>query len=183
VNATATDHATLSTGAATDSKTVSQTVDIIVAPNTTGGTGNDVLFGSSGNDVLTGNGGNDTYLFGQGGGQDRIVNGTASSTTASGELDFGANITDSQLWFQRNGNDLTIDVMGSQDKITVAGWFNGPGSQLQEITAGGMKIDAGVSQLVQAMATYSSTHAGFDPTTATQAPAELQTTIAASWHA
>jgi len=185
VNATATDHATLSTGAATDSKTVSQTVDIIVAPNTTGGAGNDVLFGSSSNDVLTGNGGNDTYLFGHGGGQDRIVNGTASSTTASGELDFGANISSNQLWFQRDGNDLTIDVMGSQDKITVAGWFNGAGSQLQEITAGGVKIDAGVTQLVQAMASYSSTHAGFDPTTATQAPADtgLQTAIAANWHA
>jgi hypothetical protein len=183
VNATSTDHATLSIGAATDSKTVSQTVDIIVSPNTTGGVGNDVLFGASSNDVLTGNGGNDTYLFGHGGGQDRIVNGTMSSTTPSGELDFGANITDNQLWFQQNGNDLTIDVMGSQDKITVAGWFNGAGSQLQEITAGGMKIDANVSQLVQAMASYSSSHAGFDPTTATQAPAELQTTIAASWHA
>jgi hypothetical protein len=52
---------------------------------------------------------------------------------------------------------------------------------LREITAGGMKIDAGVAQLVSAMASYTS--AGFDPTTATQAPAELQTTIAASWHA
>ena len=35
-----------------------------------------------------------------------------------------------------------------------------------------MKIDAGVSQLVQAMASFSSAHAGFDPTTATQAPSD-----------
>jgi hypothetical protein len=51
--------------------------------------------------------------------------------------------------------------------------------------ADGMKIDAGVSQLVQAMATYSSAHAGFDPTTATQAPADtgLLPAIAANWHA
>ena len=185
VNATATDQATLSTGAATDSKTVSQTVDIIVAANTTGGAGNDVLFGSSGNDVLTGNGGSDTYLFGHGGGQDRIANGTATSTAPSGELDFGAGVNSNQLWFQRNGNDLSISVMGSHDQITVAGWFGGAGAQLAEImTADGMKIDAGVSQLVQAMATYSSTHAGFDPATATQAPADagLQNAIAAGWH-
>ena len=98
VNATATDHATLTTGAATDSKTVSQMLHFIigqqqqslVSSHTTGGTGNDVLFGGSGNDVLTGGGGNDTYQFGHGGGQDRIVNGTAASTAASGELDFGA---------------------------------------------------------------------------------------------
>ena len=75
--------------------------------------------------------------------------------------------------------------MGSHDQVTVAGWFGGAGAQLAEITAGGMKIDSGVSQLVQAMATFSSTHAGFDPTTATQAPSDtaLQNTIATSWHA
>ncbi len=144
-----------------------------------------MLFGGSGNDVLTGGGGNDTYQFGHGGGQDRIVNGTAASTAASGELDFGAGINANQLWFKRNGNDLSISVMGSHDQVTVAGWFGGAGAQLAEIkSADGMKIDAGVSQLVQAMATYSSAHAGFDPTTATQAPndAGLQNAIAATWH-
>jgi hypothetical protein len=197
VNATATDHATLTTGAVTDSKAVSQTIDIVVSPqllqtqalvssNTTGGTGNDVLFGGSGNDVLTGGGGNDTYQFGRGGGQDRIVNGTAMSTAASGELDLGSGIATNQLWFQRNGNDLAIEVMGSQDKITVAGWFNGAGSQLAEIkTADGMKIDAGLSQLIQAMASYSNTHAGFDPTAVAQAPTDsgLQNAITTNWHA
>ena len=147
VTATATDQATLSDGSATS--TSQRSTDrqcCIVAANTTGGAGNDVLFGSSGNDVLTGNGGNDTYQFGHGGGQDRIVNGTASSTAASGELDFGASITANQLWFQRNGNDLSIEVMGSQDQITVAGWFSGAGSQLAGDHDGrGMKIDAGVT--------------------------------------
>ena len=145
-----------------------------------------MLFGGSGNDVLTGGGGNDTYQFGRGGGQDRIVNGTATSTAASGELDFGAGVNANQLWFQRNGNDLSIAVMGTHDQVTVAGWFGGAGAQLAEIrSADGLKIDAGVSQLVQAMATFSSTHAGFDPTTATQAPNDtaLQNTIATSWHA
>ena len=195
VSATATDHATLTTGAVTDSKTVSQTVNIVVgqqqaaalvSPNITGGTGNDVLFGGSGNDVLTGGGGNDTYQFGHGGGQDRIVNGTAASTAPSGELDLGAGISANQLWFQRNGNDLSISVMGSHDQVTVGGWFSGAGAQLAGIkTADGMTIDAGVSQLVQAMAAYSSAHAGFDPTTVTQAPNDtgLQNAIAANWHA
>jgi hypothetical protein len=196
VSATSTDHATLTTGAATDSKTVSQTLHFIigqqqqqqalVSSQTTGGDGNDVLFGGSGNDVLSGGGGNDTYQFGHGGGQDRIVNGTAASTDPSGELDFGAGISANQLWFQRNGNDLSITVMGSHDQVTVGGWFSGAGAQLAEIkTADGMKIGAGVSQLIQAMADYSSAHAGFDPTIVPQAPSDtsLQNTLAASWHA
>jgi hypothetical protein len=196
VNATATDHATLTTGAVTDSRTVSQTLNIVVgsaqpqaaafaSPHTAGGTGDDVLFGGSGNDVLTGGGGNDTYQFGPGGGQDRVVNGTAASTGPSGELDFGAGVRADQLWFQRNGNDLSIAVMGSHDLVTVAGWFTGAGAQLQEIkTADGMTIGAGVSQLVQAMATFSSSHTGFDPTIATQAPGDsgLQLAIATNWH-
>ncbi|MGH6752434.1 MAG: calcium-binding protein, partial [Bradyrhizobium sp.] len=195
VNATATDHATLTTGAVTDSRTVSQVINIVGAvalptaiatsSNITGSTGNDVLFGGSGNDVLTGGGGTDTFQFGHGGGQDRIVNGTAASTAPSGELDFGAGVKADQLWFQRNGNDLSIAVMGSHDLVTVAGWFSGGGSQLQEIkTADGMKIGAGVSQLVQAMATFSSAHAGFDPTIATQAPGDsgVQLAIATNWH-
>ena len=175
VNATTTDHATLAPGVATDTKTVSQTITLTnisalatltpSGPATSGGTGNDVLFGGSGNDVLTGGGGNDTYQFGHGGGQDRIVNGTAASTAPSGELDLGAGISANQLWFQRNGNDLSISVMGSHDQVTVGGWFSGAGSQLAGIkTADGMTIGAGVSQLVQAMAAYSSAHADFDPT-------------------
>ena len=57
-------------------------------------------------------------------------------------------------------------------------------NQLQEITAGGLKLDTQVSQLVQAMATYAATHSGFDPTAVAQAPADptLQNAIAAAWH-
>jgi hypothetical protein len=190
-NATATDNADLSTGPAPSvSKTVSQTIDVIVSPGiATGGTGNDVLQGGAGNDVLTGNGGNDTYIFARGGGQDSIVNGAPGNASPSGELDFGANIGTGQLWFQQNGNDLTVDIMGTQDKITVSNWFSAPSAQLQEIkTADGSRLDntnSNISQLVQAMASYSSNHTGFDPTTVTQAPNDptLQNAITAAWHA
>jgi len=202
--ATTTDHATLSSGAVTDTRSVSQTIDVIVTPvagsgsgishaavlagsdsNVVGSAGNDTLQGGSGNDVLTGGGGNDTYVFGRGGGQDRIVNGAPGSAGPSGELDFAAGIRTDQLWFQRDGNDLSIAVMGSQDKVTVADWFNAGASQRQEIkTADGSSIGSSLAQLVQAMATYSAAHPGFDATAIAQAPTDqnLQNTIAASWH-
>jgi hypothetical protein len=126
-------------------------------------------------------------VFNRGDGQDQIVNG-ATGQTPRGELDFGAGITDQQLWFQQSGNDLAIEVMGTQDRMTIAGWFdpNTP-SQLNDIkTSDGATLDhSAVAQLVQAMATYSAGNPGFDPTSATQAPNDtgLQTTIAASWHA
>ena len=50
--------------------------------------------------------------------------------------------------------------------------------------AGGLEIDSSVASLVQAMATYSASNAGFNPTSATQAPndATLQGAVAAAWH-
>jgi hypothetical protein len=160
----------------------------VLAPSTNviGSSTDDTLQGGSGNDVLTGGGGSDTCVFDRGGGQDRIVNGVPGNTGPSGELDFAAGIRSDQLWFQKDGNNLSIAIMGSQDKVTVANWFSAGASQLQEIkTADGSKIDSNLSQLVQAMATYSSNNPSFDASVATQAPndAGLQNTIATSWHA
>jgi hypothetical protein len=89
-----------------------------------------------------------------------------------------------QLWFTQSGNSLAIQVMGGQDRTTVSNWFSTSTARLQEIKAGGLEIDSGVAQLVQAMATYSANNPGFNPTTATQAPndAGLQAAIAAAWH-
>ena len=95
--------------------------------------------------------------------------------------------TDQNPWFLQSGDNLQIDVMGTNNQTTIDGWFNS-GNQASEIfTAGGLKLDSQISQLVQAMASYSGSHAGFDPTANTvhQIPndAALQNTVAAAWHA
>jgi hypothetical protein len=52
--------------------------------------------------------------------------------------------------------------------------------------AGGLKIDNQVSQLVQAMATYSANNPGFDPTASSihtiPNDTNLQSSVAAAWH-
>ncbi|HMJ44156.1 MAG TPA: calcium-binding protein, partial [Pseudolabrys sp.] len=149
-----------------------------------GGGGNDTLNGGAGNDTLNGGAGYDIYQFGRGGGQDGIVNGIGAGT-AAGELDISAGVATNQLWLQRSGNDLLLEIMGSQDRITVAGWYSSPSAQLQKVVSSdGSILDTQIDQLVQAMATYSSNHAGFDPATTSQAPNDtsLQSTIAAAWH-
>jgi hypothetical protein len=69
--------------------------------------------------------------------------------------------------------------------MTVVGWYSSTGQKLAEISAGNLKLDAGVSLLVQAMATYSADNSGFNPMAVAQAPNDtaLQNAIAASWHA
>lgn len=88
------------------------------------------------------------------------------------------------LWFATSGNNLQIDVMGTTNQLTVPNWITAGGNQPLEITAGGLKLDGEVSQLVQAMATYSSGNPAFNPTAASQSPTDsaLQGAIAAAWH-
>lgn len=152
----------------------------------TGLSGNDTLDGGLGNDQLIGGGGNDIYRFGRNGGHDVITNGLASNTAPTGNLQLSADLAPANIWLKQSGQDLLIEIMGSNDDVTVAGWFTSPANALSQITTSdGWVIDSQVSQLVQAMASYSSSHSGFDThTSGTQAPADasLQGAIAAAWH-
>jgi hypothetical protein len=103
-----------------------------------------------------------TYLATADSGQIAITPQGGAGTT--NDLDFTGGITDQNLWFLQSGNDLKIDILGTDTSVTSTGWFSGSTNQLQEITAGSLKIDSQVSQLVQAMATYAANNSGFDPT-------------------
>jgi Ca2+-binding RTX toxin-like protein len=153
----------------------------------TGSSGNDTFYGSLGVDTLNGNGGYDTYRFGKSFGQTTINNLASDGVaTANGEIDFGAGVAHDDLWFQKSGNDLQIDLLGTKQDITVSGWYAGNSrAQVQSVDAGdGLKVDSQLQQLVSAMATYTAANPGFNPTQATQMPADqsLQTVIAAAWH-
>jgi hypothetical protein len=150
-----------------------------------GGAGNDTFLIQGGSGMFFGGGGTDVFDFGDGGGQAHIINGGADSAGPSGELNFAVGISDDQLWFEQKGSDLSISVMGSHDHVTIDGWFGASASQLEEIKlSDGLEIDSGISQLVQAMASYSAANGGFDPASATHIPtdASLQAAVAASWH-
>jgi hypothetical protein len=153
---------------------------------TNGNMADDTLTGGIGGSMLTGGGGFDTYKFGSSFGQSTVNNLAQDGVTAPrGEIDLGAGISNQKLWFEQKGNDLQIDLIGTQDRITVAGWFADPRAQVQSINlADGSKIDSQISQLVTAMAAYAGNNPGFDPTTAAQQPndSQLQNAIAAAWH-
>jgi hypothetical protein len=154
-----------------------------------GGTGSATVRLSGTGDVVA-----DTAFTG--GGQMQLTNGSPSNAGPTNELALnvpnsglpGAPPADTQLWFQASGNDLKIELLGSQSAVTVANWFASPGDQLQAIHAGGMTLDNGaVGQLVQAMATFAAANPGFDPTSASGAALAhndpgVQSAILAAWH-
>jgi hemolysin type calcium binding protein len=151
-------------------------------------TGND--YGSNifqlGGGAETANGGARSNVFQASASTGQAAINLPSSPTSSNELDFVGGITDNQLWFAQSGENLQIDLMGTSTQVTLDNWFTNSSQPLQEITAGGLKLDSQVSQLVQAMATYSADNAGFDPTasgvSSVPANSNLQTAIAAAWH-
>jgi hypothetical protein len=74
--------------------------------------------------------------------------------------------------------------MGTDFSMTIAGWQAGQPQLQDSRTSLGAPIDAGIAQLVQAMATYSANNPAFDANPATQVVSDpaLQGVIAAAWH-
>ena len=146
----------------------------------------DTLIAGAGATAMANTGTQGVYDYARGDGPATINDGSVASSSPSNELDFGSGIANNQLWLTQSGNDLNIDVMGSSSQVTVAGWYTSSNNQLQQVTAGGLTLPNNqVAQLVQAMATYSSSNPGFDPTAVAQAPNDptLQNAIAAHWTA
>ncbi|MFM0047514.1 beta strand repeat-containing protein [Paraburkholderia sediminicola] len=173
----------------------------LIQMETTGTAGNDTLYGSTGDDTFDGQGGtdleigrggNDTYVLKPGYGALSIENGNSAHwwSSGSGELAIQEAVPQ-DLWLQRVGNALQVDLMGSSTSATIADWYGDNYSQLAAIdvsdgTPGGSyALDSQVSQLVQAMATFSANNPGFDPTSSANPVITDPTVLAAvntAWH-
>ncbi|MGE0333022.1 MAG: calcium-binding protein [Ramlibacter sp.] len=119
-----------------------------------GGDGADTLDGKGGADTLQGGLWHDTYLFGRGYGADTVV----ESDAMAGNLDvvrFAADVAANQLWLRRQGNDLELNIIGTQDSLRVRDWYAGNLSRVERFESGdGWALDAyEVQTLVDAMAT------------------------------
>ncbi|MDR0673731.1 MAG: hypothetical protein LBF93_08780, partial [Zoogloeaceae bacterium] len=92
-----------------------------------GNNGDDVLEGGIGNDRLEGGAGDDVYLFSRGDGGDVILD-----TAGSDVVRFGEGITAEQLWFSRQGQNLEVAILGTDDKLTLAYWYNHASYQVEQ---------------------------------------------------
>ena len=91
---------------------------------------NDILIGGTGNDILYGGGGQkDIFQFEKGHGQDIIGRGIFASDTAnSNDLIFKGAYS-ANTAFSRYGDDLIIHAYGSDDSVTINGYFLGSNKQ------------------------------------------------------
>jgi hypothetical protein len=87
------------------------------------------------------------------------------------------------LWFTPSGDDLVMTIIGTNDAVTVQGWYSSTDRQLDRIQLSNGEF-AGVSdvdQLVSAMASYSPPPLG-QLTLSSDVKQALSPTLAAAWH-
>ena len=149
------------------------------ADRLTGNAGDDVLRGGAGADSLEGGAGNDIYGFGRGDGADMIDNRGESGS--DDVLEFDSGIDADQLWFSRSGDDLAVRIVGTQDSVTIEGWYDGADNRLDFELSDGRELAAeDVRALVDAMAAFTPPGAGETGFTPAQ-HAALDSILAANW--
>nr|WP_326531767.1 calcium-binding protein [Rhodoferax sp.] len=126
--------------------------------------------------------GNDTYKLGRGYGADTITENDATAGNTDLAL-FDAGIAVDQLWFQKVGNNLQVDIIGTSDKFTLNNWYLGNQYHVEQFKTsdGKVLLDSAVQNLVQAMAAFSPPAAG-QTTLAAGYATTLNAVIAANWH-
>ncbi|MDO6613601.1 calcium-binding protein, partial [Shewanella sp. 1_MG-2023] len=118
-----------------------------------GGLGDDTLDGGAGDDLLNGGFGSDIYHFDIGSGQDIVSN--YDSSPSSIDVAHFDDISIEDLWLSQNENDLQINIVGTDDQVTISDWYSGGNYQLDQIEMGGeVLLNAQLEQLVSAMASF-----------------------------
>ncbi len=158
----------------------------LVGPQAINGTGNSLnntLTGNTANNVLTGGLGNDTYVFGRGSKQDTLQDNDATA----GNRDTAAiSVNPLDIVFSRASSDLSVNLHGGTDKLTVQSWYSGTANQTETFKAadGRALLNTQVDQLIQAMATFGANNGGISWDQAIdQRPNEVQVVISAYWQA
>lgn len=90
-----------------------------------GGAGDDRLEGGAGNDTLNAGDGNDTYVIDRRSNHDTIFNYDQFGTDIDvlGFNDTFGEITEHDLWFERQGDDLVVFVIGEDTSVRVTDWY------------------------------------------------------------
>ncbi|CTP88351.1 calcium-binding protein [Xanthomonas graminis] len=147
---------TLSGGTGTDRLEGGAGDDVL---SVSGDAQNSVLAGGTGNDTLSGSYNSDTYLFNQGDGRDTVLE-TSTYSGAKDRIVFDKDLAVDDTFFSRSGDDLSIAIRGSDDQLTVSGWFASSSSQVEYLQFKDKTVASSeVAALIAAMATTSSSSA------------------------
>ena len=133
-------------GSGTPSSNITPTIVGTNAGEYSGGNyGNDVYHLKQGNDKVMDYAGNDVYLFAKGDGYDTYKDQAGNDT-----LIFRNGITQSNVSFDKHGNDLVININNGSDRVTIIDWFRSSNYKIEtiEFSDGSKLTSAAVDNIV-----------------------------------
>ena len=89
-----------------------------------GGAGSDTLVGGAGNDDIAAGLGSDVIRFGRGDGQDIVRGETDPTADKIDVIELGEGIVPADLLLHTSGSQLTIQLVGTADQISVVGFLH-----------------------------------------------------------
>jgi Ca2+-binding RTX toxin-like protein len=144
------------------------------------GFGDDTILAGKGSDYLIGGDGHDTYVFSVGDGQDTFNNFSSSASDVD-SLRLIGGLNESDLWFTQSGNDLVIDHIGTDDRLTLVDWYSEVEHRVDRIeTEQASLLSSSVDQLVSAMAAFGSEPEG-NALLSDDVRSQIEPVIAANW--
>jgi hypothetical protein len=107
----------------------------------------------------------------------------ASLSNGADKVRFDRWIAHDQLWFAHSGNDLVVSVIGQNQSGTVTNWYTSNDSHLGSVLSGDGHVvsDAGIQQLVEAMASFTPPPASGQTTLPPELAANLAPALSANW--
>lgn len=120
-----------------------------------GNNGHDLLDGGLGDDYLEGGLGDDTYIWGKGQGNDTIHNAVKNKwnsfiDSGSDTLKLGEGITQEDLLWAQEGNNLVATLKDGGETLTFSNWFANGNNPVDKIEfADGSSLDpAGIDRMI-----------------------------------
>ncbi|MEM8935350.1 MAG: cadherin domain-containing protein, partial [Pseudomonadota bacterium] len=145
------------------------------------GSEGDQLHGEGGDDTLIGGDGNDAYFLGRDTGHDTIDN--YDTDLGFDVITYADDVANTDLWFQKVGNDLVVSVLGEASSATIKDWFDGTGAPAENFVVdmfiAGARI-ANQSVDVPTLLTIMDGHGAAPPDFASLQP-NIQSEINAAW--
>ena len=108
----------------------------------------------------------------------RTVEGDGGNDT----LQFGAGIATDQLWFSQSGNDLVVRIIGTEDAVRLADWYDDDAGKIETFRteSGSTLASTSAQNLVNAMAAYDPPPLG-ETDLSTALESTLDPVIAENW--
>jgi hypothetical protein len=102
-----------------------------------------------------------------------VENDASAGNTDS--VQFLDGVSTDQLWFRHVGNNLQVNIIGTDDTLTISNWYSGNANHIEQFnTADGKRLlDAQVDNRISAMAAFAPPAAG-----QTTLPQDYQTALA-----